>query len=674
MSDSSLQALTASPKSHSWRWIPSLYFAEGLPYVVVMSVSVLLYKRLGISNTKIALYTSWLYLPWVIKPLWSPLVEVFKTRRTWIVLTQLLVGAGLAGVALTIPGDNFLRWTMAFFWLLAFSSATHDVAADGYYMLALDDHQQAWFVGVRSTFYRLAMIAGQGLLVMLAGYLEVTTGLPERIVEVRAVEGTTTSVDFSPRTLAPATVAGPQQLLAQNESIEIDLATMEQPAVDTLVRAVRDWNVRHGFYPLPEGATMGEPPQDNSPSRKPPDASSGQAEAGQPEAIPGSIPARDIRPPPARSGLVASIERLITDWFGPVKPAIRADALAGNCGVIYFRCNLPVPKGQSLVVLFGRGQGDASFQVIEGTRFVVTPENADQPFAAVVQLDHKMDRPSQATFVARSGNFPFAWACTFYVLAGFFLLVCLYHGLILPKPVADISRPDLNVTRLLGEFITPFVTFFQKKHLLIFLAFLLLYRFAEAQLAKLAAPFLVDAREVGGLGLTTGEVGFVYGTVGILMLTLGGLLGGFAAARLGLKYWIGWMVVAINLPNAAYIYLSQAMPENFALVNVAVGVEQFGYGFGFTAYMLTMLYIARGEHQTVHFALCTGLMALGMMIPGMFSGWLQELLGYQHFFIWVMLATIPGFLVTWLVPIDPQFGKKRQAEENLHEGAPGASS
>jgi len=161
-----------------WAWVPTLYYAEGIPYIIVMTVSVIMYKRLGISNTDIALYTSWLYLPWVIKPLWSPLVDILKTKRFWIITMQLIIGAGLAGVALTIPVPNFFQYTLAFFWLLAFSSATHDIAADGFYMLGLSEHQQAYFVGIRSTFYRLAMITGQGLLIILAGYFESTTGLP----------------------------------------------------------------------------------------------------------------------------------------------------------------------------------------------------------------------------------------------------------------------------------------------------------------------------------------------------------------------------------------------------------------------------------------------------------------------------------------------------------------
>src|SRR5690606_12389953 len=187
---------------------------------------------------------------------------------------------------------------------------------------------------------------------------------------------------------------------------------------------------------------------------------------------------------------------------------------------------------------------------------------------------------------------------------------------------------------------------------------LLLYRVAGAQLVKLATPFMLDQREVGGLGMTTGAVGVAYGTVGVLALTAGGILGGVLAARDGLRHWLVWMVAAINLPNAVYIFLASVQPEDLWLVNVAVGIEQFGYGFGFTAYLLYMIYIARGPHSTAHYAICTGFMSLGMMLPGMFSGWLQELLGYEAFFVWVLAATIPSFLVVALIPLDPGFGKR----------------
>ena len=159
--------MNPSPKRSAWRWIPSLYFAEGLPYVAVMTIAVIMYKRLGLSNTDIALYTSWLYLPWVIKPFWSPFVDLLKTKRWWIVTMQLLIGAGFAGIAFSIPTAYYLQLSLAFFWLLAFASATHDIAADGYYMLALDSGEQSFFVGIRNTFYRLATIFGQGILVML---------------------------------------------------------------------------------------------------------------------------------------------------------------------------------------------------------------------------------------------------------------------------------------------------------------------------------------------------------------------------------------------------------------------------------------------------------------------------------------------------------------------------
>lgn len=429
MAEKSVRSTTRA----AWRWVPSLYFAEGLPYVMVMMVSGIMYKKLDISNTEIALYTSWLYLPWVIKPFWSPIVDSVRTKRVWIITMQLLIGAGFAGVALTIPASDFFRYTLAFMWLLAFSSATHDIAADGFYMLGLDHHAQAWFVGIRSTFYRMAVLTGQGLLVMLAGYLE----------------------------------------------IEFD-------------------NVQTG------------------------------------------------------------------------------------------------------------------------------------------------------------------WSVTFFVITGLFILFFLYHSRALPRPVSDDARRIESLRHLMGETRDTFVSFFKKKHIVIALAFFLLYRLAEAQLVKIGALFLLDAREVGGLALSTIEVGFVYGPVGMLALTAGGILGGLMAAKQGLKFWLVWMVVAINVPNVIYVFLSLAMPESYFVVQAAVAIEQFGYGFGFTAFMLYMIYFADGPRKTSHFAICTGFMALGMMLPGMISGWIQESIGYPFFFIWVLAATIPGFILVFFLPVDPEFGKKTE--------------
>jgi PAT family beta-lactamase induction signal transducer AmpG len=239
-----------------------------------------------------------------------------------------------------------------------------------------------------------------------------------------------------------------------------------------------------------------------------------------------------------------------------------------------------------------------------------------------------------------------------------FIVFGAYHRFVLPRPVADCPGAAHSLAGFLREFFLTFKAFFRKDRIAILLVFLLFYRFAEAQLVKMVAPFLLDPREAGGLGLTTGQVGFVYGTLGIVALTVGGLLGGLVASRDGLKRWLWPMAFIMHLPDAMFIYLAYAQPQSFVLINVCVAVEQFGYGFGFTGYMLYMIYIARGGHQTAHYAICTGFMALGMMIPGMFSGWLQEIIGYQHFFAWVMLATLPGFLVVALVPLDPEFGRK----------------
>ncbi len=415
----------------AWSWIPFLYFAEGLPYVLAMSVSVILYKRLGISNTDIALYTSWLYLPWVIKPLWSPLVDMLKSKRTWILSMQFIIAVLLAAIAFTIPSSSFFQITLAIFWLLAFASATHDIAADGFYMLALTPHEQSLFVGVRTLFYRIANIAGQGLLVILAGSLE------------------TSFNDLS-----------------------------------------------------------------------------------------------------------------------------------------------------------------------------------------------------------------FAWSVVFMIISGIFFILFVYQMFILPKPTVELISDDSISAHTKNNFIEPFAEFFQKKNIFLIISFILVYRLGESQLVKLASPFLLDKQIVGGLGLSTTEVGFVYGTAGIISLTVGGLLGGVAVARNGLKHWLWWMLIAINFPDLFYVYLAYSQTSNFVLINLCVIVEQFGYGFGFTAFLMYLIYISEGKYKTSSYAIATGFMALGMMLPGMISGWIQQHLGYQLFFIWVCVSTLPAFIIARFIKIDAEFGKK----------------
>ena len=416
---------------NAWAWIPSLYFAEGLPYVFVMTVSVIMYKRLDISNTDIALYTSWLYLPWVIKPLWSPIVDNLRTKRFWIIIMQLVVGGALAGVAFTLPMSNFFQYSLAFLWLMAFSSATHDIAADGFYMLGLSTHDQAFFVGIRNTFYRFAMLAGQGPLVILAGHLE---SIAEK-----------------------------------------------------------------------------------------------------------------------------------TSW---------------------------------------------------------------------------------------------AWSITFFIMAALFAAFFLWHLFILPYPPADENRGTKNFKEVMADFWETFVSFRRKKGIGIAITFLLVFRLGEAQLAKLASPFLLDELAEGGLGLTTSNIGFIYGTAGIFALIVGGISGGIAVSRHGIKTWLWPMVLAMNLPNLVYVFLAFVQPQHLGVITASVVVEQFGYGFGFTAYVMFMIFLSDGKYKTAHYAICTGFMALGMMLPGMASGWIQEMVGYQNFFIWVMVCTIPGFVVVNFLKIDPKFGAK----------------
>ena len=773
-----------------WRWVPSLYFAEGLPYIIVMALAVILYKRLGMSNGDIALYTSWLYLPWVIKPFWSPLVDVLKTKRWWIVVTQVLIGGGLAGVALTIPTDAWVQGTLAFFWLLAFSSATHDIAADGFYMLALDEHDQAWYVGIRSTFYRAAVIAASGLVPMLAGALEASTGLGAVDVPVEVVATSedalpTPGADASSRTPPVRLTSAAQSPAAQSPAAQEPAAQepagqpdapsqsidLEDLDAETQAHVLRDLGREDLIGTLPtasdaaragagrdaledadpatreralrdlerDAETQGQRPAPGGPASRatapsvPLEGELRMVVENRAAEIPLALrdPAEidallaDVRAANQAAGFYAvddagaaaaddeptwwqrtvsePLARVVEAAFGQPPPEV--SATAGNLGLVEFRLSAPPPPGETVPVNFGFDDGDQSVRLVEGERFTFTDANWDTPFTAVVQLDPKLREPTSASFRATSGNIPLAWSIAFVALAGLFLALTAWHFFALPRPASDVPHgergglggvagylvfllafaPTLlivlvpmmlyglvfprktgpwgRVFSALPYSETPFaqtiVSFFQKPEIGIAVAFIVFYRFAEAQLVKLAAPFLLDPIEAGGLGLTTGEVGFVYGTVGVASLTVGGILGGIVAARDGLKTWLWPMVIAINAPNAVYLLLAIFEPQSFVLINLAVIVEQFGYGFGFSALLLYAIYVADGPNKTAHYAIATGLWALGMMIPGMFSGWLQEIVGYERFFLWVLLATIPSFLVAARVHIDPEFGKKK---------------
>ncbi len=602
--------------------MPSLYYAQGIPYVVVMTVSVIMYKRLGVSNADIALYTSWLYLPWVIKPLWSPVVDLFRTKRWWITTMQLLVGAGLAGVAFTLPLASFFQYSLAFLWLLAFSSATHDIAADGFYMLGLKEGQQSYFIGIRSTFYRFAMITGQGLLVILAGFFEVFTGQEPVVFTVEADPQATEFRQF-PHEEGIAQSEGLAFVVYGHDQV-LSTQTIPREEADSIRQWVRQQNLAWGFV--------------------------------EPEPEPGELTV---------SWWARTIGNPFSAWLRdrlrisePDDPGL--SEFQGNMGLVGVRLNNPPDEGREIVLNTGFQRGDASIRLAEGERLVFTVANWDQKGWLLLQLDPQLDRRAVTFFEGRSGNIPLAWTITFIVLAALFVGFFIFHKLILPRPAADVSARRSEGKGVFYEFFQTFGSFFRKNNIGPALSFLLLFRLGEAQIVKMASPFMLDAREIGGLGLTTGDVGLVYGTVGILALTLGGILGGMMASRRGLKFWIFPMALAMNVPNLVFVYLSSALPTSLWLISGAVALEQFGYGFGFTAYMLYMIYFSEGRHKTAHFAICTGLMAMGMMLPGMISGWIQEIIGYHNFFIWVVLCTIPGFVVIRFLKIDRSFGIKEK--------------
>lgn len=412
---------------NAWWWVSILYFTQGLPYVMVVTVSVIMYKKLGISNADIGLYTSWLYLPWVIKPLWSPFLELIGTKRNWFLIMQLVIAISFLGVGFLLPTNIFFVTTLACFWMAAFASATNDIAADGYYMIGLTQEKQSFFVGVRSTFYKLANVTGQGLLVILAGFLE----------------------------------------------------------------------------------------------------------------------------------------------------------------------------------------------------------------------NHYSDNTK-------------AWSITMLVAGVLMLVLTISNLLVTPKYESSKAIEKQKPT----GFFEVFKTFFTKPNMGMALTFILFFRLGESQLVKMASPFLLDSQDVGGLGYSTAEVGTIYGTVGVIMLTIGGILGGILISRDGLKKWFFLMVLSLNIPNAFYAFLAITKTTSLVAVVTTVVLEQFGYGFAIAGFMVFLIYIAEGMSKTAHYAIATGFMALGMMLPGLISGYMQEWLGYDGFFIWVVLAAIPSLILLKYIKYPPDYGKK----------------
>jgi PAT family beta-lactamase induction signal transducer AmpG len=258
----------------------------------------------------------------------------------------------------------------------------------------------------------------------------------------------------------------------------------------------------------------------------------------------------------------------------------------------------------------------------------------------------------------------FTWSLVFYGVAGLFVAIWLYHAYIMPRPKSDAPRQDTTAAEVWQGVKAMFSSLLHKmppRPLLFALLFMLLYRFPEAMLTKMSTTFLLRPGSAGGLGLSPQEFSLAYGTVGLVGLLLGGIVGGWLASRDGLKRWLWPMVMAITLPDLVYVYMSYALPDSLWLVSTMLFIEQFGYGLGFTALTLYMLFFAQGAYKTSHYAICTGISYLGLMLPGMVSGWLKDAVGYRQFFIIVMAFCLVTFVVTALIHIDPNFGKKQES-------------
>ena len=666
-------------KRNPWAWIPTLYFAQGLPYVAVMTISVIMYKRLGMSNTDIALYTGWLGLPWVIKPFWSPFVDIIKTKRWWVLIMQWVIAIALAGIAFTIPTAWWVQLTFAVFMLMGFASATHDIAADGFYMLALTEHEQSLFVGIRSTFYRIATVVGQGLLVILAGVVEMNSGLePVRI-------------DITANPDAPAVVAQMPTISDKdiNNSNEIQFITSET-SIKTSVKApdkallgdstlafadynkaigdsINNVNITNGFY-IPDPKFTKDDKlvyQKNTDFKL--DSASWQNDhyiyygkdnnGSEITALDDKLAKKEEE----KSGLENWIATSFPDKFKEKK----ANDKTSNFAVVAVRLNKQPKAGEQYVLNIANDKGSTDIKATQ-SRFVFNENNWNKPAYIHFSIDNKIKEEVSSSFIGTSGNIPLAWALVFVVLSVFFLIIALYHTWAMPKPAVDANQDKKTAKEIILGFLDTFKTFFTKFPVwqtVAAILFMLFYRFPEAQLTKIIMPFLVDPLDKGGLALSTSEVGIVYGTVGIIGLTIGGIIGGILAAKGGLKKWLHPMAWSMSLTCLTFIYLAFTQDQSFLTINICVFIEQFGYGFGFTAYMLYLIYYSEGKYKTAHYAICTGFMALSMMM-GMIAGWLEDLIGYQNFFIWTMICCLFTIGAAFIIKVDPSFGLKEKSEDN----------
>lgn len=541
-----------------WLWIPTLYLFQGIPNAIVQTTSGLIYTTMGVSVALLTFWMSLIYLPWAIKPLWSPYVEVVSTKRNWVVITQLLIGIAFIVVGMVMHLKYFFPISVAIFALIAFSSASHDIAADGFYMHALDQHKQTFFVGIRSTFYRIAMLTAMGLIPLVAGIVQERTGLPPVNINISAVE-------------------------AENFTSDI--------------------------------------------------ADSHRAESGDKPII-------------------------IIDHENMSIPLYKKGISENDSAVALIRLSAPPEPGDKIVLNLSFKSGSKDIKLSRtSNRFEFTSENWDKPVRAVFNINHNLSQPASAVFKVTAGDIAFSWTLALGALGILLLLLGIYHHFMLPHPAENKSANTVSL-KVYGEV---FISFFKKPGIIPALLFFFLYRLGEAQSIKIATPFLVDSRAAGGIGLTSAQYGIAYGTIGMISITLGGILGGLCAARFGLRRLIWIMALSMNLPNIGLLYISitQPLPGDF-LVYLAIILEQFGYGFGFTAYMLYMLYfVGDSKFKTAEYAIGTSIMAFGLMLPGMLSGYVQEWLGYQGFFIYVLFCTIPGMLIIPFLKIDPGFGRKK---------------
>ncbi len=582
---------------NKWFWIPTLYIAEAMAFIIITSVSVIMYQELEISNSEIILFTSLLYLPWLVKPFWSPLVDAIGTKRNWILIMQLLLAVSFFVIAFLIQLPDFFQFTIIALWIVSFIASTHDIAVDGFYLVAMKESHQSFFIGLRNSFYKIALISTATLVLLFASQIEKFFSVSPAEFKVVANPNKFFEETIKVDSLTIKEKPGPLKLISSTSYLEISTKPKTKDQVVFYTNFAKNMNIMNGFVPqsivLPDTSTIND--------------------------------------------------------------------LVGNIGILKLHLSKKPDDQEEFNIALKFVEGENKFKVIEGNSLKFTALNWNKPAFVVIQIDSTVTSKTVGTFSAGVNKFSYGWTITFVFLSFIFLLLFIFHKFILPYPPKDESLIERKNTSVGKEFFRSFARYFEKKKIIVIILFFILYLFGHSQTAKILPKFLTDDKIIGGLSLQNYLVRIIKG-ISTIAFALGSLIAGFMIYKRGLKSLLMFFTLMMNISLAVFIYLAWVQTNNFWVVSSLIAFENLCYGFGFALIIMYMLNISKGDYPASHFSISFGFMSLGILLFELSSLIIKDALGYKYFFGWVLISTIPSFILVKLIPIEYGIGKKKIVE------------